>query len=96
MPKEQPIEHQQKESAMKAREMFALSIRILGLIGLAHVVHSVINDLYYERMNLFWQYYVIKLIYVLVGIYCLGGAPQLVDLAYSDEAKSPETKPAGN
>ena len=81
---------------MKAREMFALSIRILGLIGLAHVVHSVINDLYYERMNLFWQYYVIKLIYVLVGIYCLGGAPQLVALAYPEEAKSPETKPAGN
>ncbi|MGA2175131.1 MAG: hypothetical protein ABSH38_09140 [Verrucomicrobiota bacterium] len=81
---------------MKAREMFALAIRILGLIGLAHVIHSVINDVYYESMNLFWQYYVIKLCYVLVGLYCLRGAPQVVDLAYPEEAKSPETKPAGN
>jgi hypothetical protein len=90
---EQPIEDQRKEYAMKARELFALGVRVLGLVGLASVVHSVMSDMYHEYMLLEWPYYAVKFVYVLAGLYCVRGAPQLVAFAYPDEAKTPETKP---
>lgn len=73
---------------MKAPEMFALVIRILGLTGLAHVIHSVAQDIYFDYSILPWHYYLIKLIYFVIGLYCFRGAPLLVRLSYGEEAES--------
>jgi hypothetical protein len=78
---------------MKAREIFALVIRILGLIGLAHVFHSVLVDIYHDLPLLRLDYYFVKAIYLAVGFYCLRGAPQLVALAYGCETAAPQIRP---
>ncbi len=70
---------------MKARDLFALVIRVLGLMGLVHVVHSVTADVFVHYMLLNWPYYVTKFIYLALGLYCFRGAPLLVALAYPDE-----------
>jgi hypothetical protein len=78
---------------MKDRDYFALAIRILGLIGLAHLLHSVIVDVYRQSHMLDWTYLVWKVAMLLAGLYCLRGAPLIVAVAYPDESKPPSAKP---
>jgi hypothetical protein len=73
---------------MKSKEIFALALRIIGILGLAFVVRHLVDDLSVDGHQLPTVYFVRKIIYLLIGLYFVWGAPQLVKFAYSSEPKA--------
>jgi len=77
---------------MKTKQIFALLIRIIGVLGLAHVTRHLVNDLGYGQGNITAMYVVWKLAYLVAGVYLVRGAPQVVEFAYPEESKTPADK----
>jgi hypothetical protein len=73
---------------MKSKEIYALIIRIIGILGLISVVQHLANDLTVESHQLSMVYFVRKTVYVVIGFYFIWGAPHLVKFAYSGEPKT--------
>jgi hypothetical protein len=77
-----------KGTSMKSKEIFALVIRIVGILGLISVIHHLVEDLTREDHQQPAVYFAKKIAYLLVGFYFVWGAPHLVKFAYSGEPKS--------
>jgi hypothetical protein len=78
--------------AMKPREIFGLCVRIVGLLGLIIVVNHLINDLVAGH-GVTLAEAIKRAGYIVVGIYLLLGAPQLVKLSFP-EAPGTSADPA--
>jgi len=72
---------------MKSKEVFALVIRIIGILGIVSVVRHLADDLTVDGQPPSAAYFVRKIIYLLIGLYFVWGAPHLVKFAYSGESK---------
>ena len=72
---------------MKSKEVFALVIRIIGILGIVSVIRHLTDDLTIESEPLSAVYFGRKIVYLLLGLYFVWGAPQLVKFAYSGEPK---------
>ena len=72
---------------MKSKEVFALVVRIIGVLGIVSVVRHLKDDITVGGQPLTAIYFVRKIIYLVLGLYFIWGAPQLVKFAYSGEAK---------
>ncbi len=72
---------------MKSKEVFALVVRIIGVLGIVSVVRHLTDDITVGGQPLTAIYFVRKIIYLVLGLYFIWGAPQLVKFAYSGEAK---------
>ena len=76
---------------MKAKEIFGLILRVLGLFGLLYGGFYLLTCLYiltgYPEREGFGipQYFVAGVGYVLVGLYFLRGAPHLFRIAYGQD-----------
>jgi len=77
---------------MKTKEMFALIIRVVGVLGLVNIIHHLGNDAIKGGQQLSVLYFVKKTVFLLIGIYFIWGAPLLVKFAYSGEPKTPADK----
>jgi len=77
---------------MKTKEMFALIIRIIGVLGLVNIINHIGNDAISGGQQFSVLYFVKKTAFLLVGFYFVWGAPLLVELAYSGESKTPADK----
>jgi hypothetical protein len=77
---------------MKMKEVFAMIVRIIGLLGLVYVfVHIIQNFGHVEKAPVF--YCLRKLVYVICGFYMVAGAPLLLRLAYQEKAEPPTATP---
>ena len=72
---------------MKSKEVFALVLRVIGILGIIAVTRHLTNDLTLGGQPLPGVYFVRKVIYLVVGLYFVWGAPHLVKFAYSGETK---------
>ena len=76
---------------MKAKEIFGLILRVVGLFGLLYGGFYLLSCLYIltgfpEREGFgFRQYFLAGVVYVLVGLYFLRGAPHLFRIAYGQD-----------
>jgi hypothetical protein len=73
---------------MKASEVFALIVRVVGLLCLIYLVRNLANYWIYEGPLREAPYYITRVVYLAIGIYLIRGAPQLARFAFPDEAKS--------
>jgi hypothetical protein len=73
---------------MKSKEMFALAIRIIGILGLVSVIHHLVEDLTSVDHQPPTVYFAKKIAFLLIGLYFVWGAPHLVKFAYSGEPKA--------
>jgi len=67
---------------MKPQELFAVAVRVVGLLSLLYLVFT---SLMFFAAGVSWQFVVRSLIWALVSLWFLRGAPQLVRFAYPDE-----------
>ena len=72
---------------MKSKEIFALVIRIIGILGMVSVVRHLVDDVTMESHQPPAMYFARKIVYLLIGVYFVWGAPHLVKFAYSGEPK---------
>jgi hypothetical protein len=72
---------------MKSKEIFALVLRVIGILGIVSVVRHLTDDVTMGGQPLTAVYFVRKIIYLALGLYFIWGAPHLVKFAYSGEAK---------
>ena len=79
---------------MKSKEIFALIIRVIGVLGLAFIAHHIGGDIHSGIKLLDVDYVSKKAVLALVGIYFVWGAPHLVKFAYSGESCCAGEKPA--
>jgi hypothetical protein len=79
---------------MKSKEIFALIIRVIGVLGLAFIVHHIGGDIHSGIRLLNVDYVAKKGVLVLLGIYFVWGAPHLVKFAYSGDSCCEGEKPA--
>src|ERR1039458_7249157 len=84
---------------MKAKEIFGLILRVVGLFGLLYGCFYLLSCLYFltgvparEGFGA-RQYFVAGVIYVLAGLYFLRGAPHLLRFAYGQD--DPPSNPQG-
>ncbi len=77
---------------MKMKEIFALLIRIIGVLGLAYVIRNTVNIV----INGVPQPGILMLkevAYLALGFYLVRGAPHLLKFAYPEEPRLPVDKP---
>jgi hypothetical protein len=91
---------------MKAKEIFGLILRLVGLLGLLYGGFYLLSCLYCligseERQGFgVRQYFLAGVVYVIAGLYFLHGAPHLFRIAYgrgdspSNEDAAPNGGPA--
>jgi hypothetical protein len=72
-----------KVKEMKPREQFALALRVIGLLGIAYVLRTVVRNPVPPTSLL-----IVRVVSVLIGAYFIRGASLLVKFAY------PESLPA--
>jgi hypothetical protein len=68
---------------MKAKEQFALALRIIGVLGIMYILRSFVRNVSPPIVDL-----IVRLVCAAIGVYLIRGAPQLVAFAY------PESTPA--
>ena len=72
---------------MKAKEQFALALRIIGVLGILYLLRTFVRN-----PSPAMVYLGIRLGFVLIGVYLIRGAPHLVRFAYPDSAPEPLEK----
>ncbi len=87
---------------MKAKEIFGLILRVVGLFGLLYGGFYLLSCLYIltgsparEGFGL-RQYFLAGVVYVLVGLYFLRGAPHLLRFAYGQDDSPSNPQGAAN
>jgi hypothetical protein len=81
---------------MKSKDYFTLAVRIIGFLTLAHgfrdlVDYGLILLGYTSTHSAFSYYLILGLLYSVVGLYLLRGAPLVVNFAYPRrEREAPE------
>ncbi len=79
---------------MKTKETFALLLRVIGVLGIAYVVHNIVHSLLGGSQAAI-IYYVIQVVYMCIGVYFLRGAPLLLNFCYPEKSvTAPEATPA--
>jgi hypothetical protein len=73
---------------MKAREQFALALRIIGIIGIAYIARAFVRNPSPPTLTL-----ILRLVSVLIGAYFIRGAALLVKFAYPGSAPEPADHP---
>lgn len=81
--------HTQPHLAMKMKETFALLVRALAILGLGYVLRNLVNDVLLGDVQPLAAVVGKRLVFLLVGLYFLRGAPHVLRFAYPEEAKSP-------
>jgi hypothetical protein len=66
---------------MKPHEIFALVVRIVGLLSLVYILASATV---FILLGLQWAFVIKTLVWIAVSLWFLRGAPQLVRFAYPD------------
>jgi hypothetical protein len=72
---------------MKAREQFALALRIIGVLGIAYVVRTFVRNPAPMTLAL-----IARVVSVLIGAYFIRGASLLVKIAYPESTPEPADK----
>jgi hypothetical protein len=72
---------------MELKHYFSLALRIIGLLALAHGLRDLVQFAllllnYTNTQSSFGYYLILGLLYSVVGIYLLRGAPLIVRFAY--------------
>jgi len=67
---------------MKPHELFAVAVRVVGLLSLLYLLFT---SLMFFAAGVSWQFVVRSLIWALVSLWFLRGAPQLIRFAYPEE-----------
>ena len=72
---------------MESKHYFSLALRIIGLLALAHGLRDLVQFAllllnYTNTQSSFGYYLILGLLYSVVGIYLLKGAPLIVGFAY--------------
>jgi uncharacterized MAPEG superfamily protein len=73
---------------MNSKELFALFLRIVGVLGIIYVIRRIDHQ---ESPAAFWL--VMRLIYLIIGAYLIRGAPLVLEFAYPEkggEATTPK------
>ena len=72
---------------MNSKEMFALFLRMVGVLGIIFIVRHSVGPVFMDTASTFG---IIKwVIGVLVGLYMIRGAPLLVKFAFPEKPGSP-------
>jgi hypothetical protein len=79
---------------MKSKDYFSLALRVIGFLTMAHGLRDLVDFGllllgYTSTHSAFGYYLILGLLYSVVGLYLLRGAPLIVHFAYPDE--EPET-----
>jgi hypothetical protein len=74
---------------MKAKEQFALALRIIGVLGMMYVLRSFVRNASPAVVIV-----IIRLVCLVIGVYFIRGASQLVQFAYPEAAPEPVEKAA--
>jgi len=69
---------------MKAKEQFALVLRVLAVLGLMYLVRGVVRHPLPDAPVI-----VVRVVCVLVGLYMLRGAPWVVKFAFPEDSEKP-------
>jgi hypothetical protein len=69
---------------MKSSDLFALAVRIVGLVSLLYMIGSAVM-LFGSGIAFFWV--VKEVIWLLVSLYLLRGAPHVVRFAYPERSE---------
>jgi hypothetical protein len=64
---------------MKARERFALALRIIGVLGIMHILRSFVRNPSPAIVVL-----IARWVCAVIGVYLIRGAPHLVRFAYPE------------
>ena len=64
---------------MKSKELFALALRVIGVLGIIYILRSAVRTTSPAATFL-----IIRFVFVLIGLYLLRGAPWLVKFAYPE------------
>lgn len=72
---------------MKMKEIFALFIRTIGVVGVIYVINHILNAI--TAGQVLALPLIKQIAYLLVGLYFVGGAPYLLKFAYPEESKAP-------
>ena len=73
---------------MNSKELFALFLRIVGVLGVIYVIRRLMHE---ESLTAFFV--VLRLIYLIIGVYLIRGAPLVLKFAYPEkygEATAPK------
>lgn len=78
---------------MDARDYFSLALRIIGFLALAHGLRDLVDFAlmllnYTSTHSSFGYYLILGLLYSVVGVYLLRGAPLIVRFAYPPQQTS--------
>ena len=73
---------------MKTKETFALIIRVIGVLGIAYVIHNIVRSVL-GGSQAAAIYYIIQVVYLCIGVYFLRGAPLVLNFAYPDKSATP-------
>jgi hypothetical protein len=76
-----------KVSRMKAKEQFALVLRVVGVLGIFYVLRSFVRGPNQAVVAL-----VVRVVCALCGLYLIRGAPLLVKFAYPESTAEPPEK----
>lgn len=80
---------------MKAKEIFGLILRVVGLVSLMYGGWYLLSSLYFltwppePQDSVMRQYFVTGVIYVIVALYLLRGAPHILRFAYGKTDAAP-------
>ena len=72
---------------MKAKEQFALALRVIGVLGIIYVLRTFVRNPLPEVVFL-----VVRVVCALIGVYLIRGAPLLVKFAYPESTPEPPEK----
>jgi hypothetical protein len=75
---------------MKMKEILALVVRVLAVVGLAYVTRNLINGLVENGIEP--MVIAKRIVFLAVGLYFLRGAPQLLQFAYPEATPPPSVK----
>jgi hypothetical protein len=70
---------------MKPRELFALALRVIGIIGLAYIARAFVRNPSPPMLILIG-----RVVSILIAAYFIRGAGLLVKLAYPESPEAPE------
>jgi hypothetical protein len=76
-----------KVSRMKAKEQFALALRVIGVLGIIYVLRTFVRNSLAGGIIL-----VVEMACAIIGLYLIRGAPQLVKFAYPESTAEPPEK----
>lgn len=85
--------HAKTHLAMKMKETFALIIRVIAVLGLGYVARNLVNDVLLGHVQPLAVGVGKRLVFLLLGLYFLRGAPHVLRFAYPEEAKSAAAQP---